>query len=69
MIDLQIIRSDITGEAIYIRDSTGVLCSFRSVVKWPNQQDRYERELAEKNKLAESILSHLESNNGIGGEG
>ena len=47
-------------EATGIRDRGGLLLQFNSVTRYPDQPERYERELAERQLLADRLLACLQ---------
>ena len=49
------------GEPHGIRDNAGYLCMFNKVTKFSNQEERYQRELAQRRAIAEFILNALRS--------
>lgn len=46
-----------------IRDNTGYLVFFRSVRKYPYQDERYQKELKEMNELSDFIYTALKNRN------
>ena len=48
------------GQPDYIRDRGGVLFSFCTVSKYPNQEKRYREEIAQTYRLADYLLKQLE---------
>lgn len=47
------------GEPTGVRDTSGYLCHFNRVPKWPGQEDRYRNELALRARQAEAIATAL----------
>lgn len=47
-----------------IRDRTGILVFFRDISKYPDQEERYKKELAQQRELAEFILLKLKEAQG-----
>jgi hypothetical protein len=47
------------GEPHCIRDDSGVICSFNAVTKFPGQEERYLRELNDRQQIAGFICKAL----------
>jgi len=49
------------GEPHGIRDDSGYICFFNSVTKFPGQDDRYRREIVERQEIADFMCDALNS--------